>query len=196
MQLRKNSVSSLSLILRCGAAGLLAVWGGDSGWVCGAFLESAVWVERRRGAEVHGADPGSRDWDGLFYCAVLWIGCGKIHESGSNERGSGSAGSAVVECVCICEEQSAGAGGSERDGLDRLLPGSPGGSGMQTAKPRDQLLGLQHVRQSADVVQPERPCLRMGPIQRNACRFDFFFEWRGLRRQSAVGNDHIFEWWF
>src|SRR5579883_778169 len=114
MQLRKNSVSSLSLILRCGAAGLLAVWGGDSGWVCGAFLESAVWVERRRGAEVHGADPGSRDWDGLFYCAVLWIGCGKIHESGCAYDRIRSGGPAKLEPVQLRSEQA-----DERDRSDR-----------------------------------------------------------------------------
>src|SRR5579875_2557570 len=72
MQLRKNSVSSLSLILRCGAAGLLAVWGGDSGWVCGAFLESAVWGERRRRAEVHG--PSQRQRNGLDFFTARYYG--------------------------------------------------------------------------------------------------------------------------
>jgi len=42
---------------RSSAAGLLAVWGRDSGGHGGAILESAVWGKRRRGAEVHRADP-------------------------------------------------------------------------------------------------------------------------------------------
>src|SRR5579875_3662405 len=99
--------------VRIGAAGLLAVWGRDPGWVCGALRESAVWGERRCGAEVHRPSQRQRNGSGLFYCAVLWIGIGTVYVTRSRERGSGSDGSAVVERVCICEEQSAGAGGSD-----------------------------------------------------------------------------------
>src|SRR5579883_1847395 len=75
MQLRKNSVSSLSLILRCGAAGLLAVWGGDSGWVCGAFLESAVWVgdgvEQQFTGQVRDSETGMDFFPKRYYASAV-----------------------------------------------------------------------------------------------------------------------------